>query len=218
MKHYFEVAPHKDTGELGFLMKGMPHFDPGDGRQLAHDMLEHFKNDGGRLEDELMAIGASFLIRGENYYHYKGTKFGICVNAASDFPYVFNEHMDREFLDPPNQKKKKNRLHPRFAEDAESLPREIIKAFEDSDEPVPAWCAPGETGMDRVMYWMNQGYVRAIKRYETARYRGVDMCMFFIEVEEAINKMMKHIYEGQELMVHITPATGTINELRLTPK
>lgn len=215
MKHHFVVAPHKETGKLGFLMKGMPHFDPGDGRQATHDMLEHFKNDGGRLEDEMMAIGASTLIRGEAYYHYRGSRYNMCGNIAADFPSVFNVHMDRDFLDPPNQKKKKCRLHPRFAQLTEDLSHEIIKAFEDNDEPVPAWCTPGEAGMGRVMYWLNQGYVRALKRYEPARYRGVDLCMFFIEVEDAITELLKNAEEGQELMAHITPTTGTINELRL---
>jgi hypothetical protein len=64
----FEYREDND-GNLGFIPVNAPAmFNAGDGRIVAHDMLEHFSNTTCSWEDELLALGAMIYVRGEYGY------------------------------------------------------------------------------------------------------------------------------------------------------
>lgn len=69
----FTVGLHPVFKTPGLKMEGRDHFDPLGPMATAHDMLEHFEDDDGTEEHELLAIGASWWVRNHgSYLKYKG--------------------------------------------------------------------------------------------------------------------------------------------------
>lgn len=64
-KHTFIYTLWEETGLMGWTDRKKLHFDPIRGIGVPHDIAEHFKDGDGGIEDELQALGAMWLLRGE---------------------------------------------------------------------------------------------------------------------------------------------------------
>lgn len=62
----FVVEEHAEAGFIGLRPSDMPDFDPGYGRTVAHDFLEHAPGDDGSIAGELQALGAIQYVRGDS--------------------------------------------------------------------------------------------------------------------------------------------------------
>ena len=68
----FIIEEHEEYQTKGARPIDTPHADPLGGMSVAHDMLEHFHNDQGSVYEELMALGASYYVRGETGFFNNG--------------------------------------------------------------------------------------------------------------------------------------------------
>jgi hypothetical protein len=197
----FRCAEHEDYGTLGWRPADMPCSDPLGGQTVAHDILEHFPNDDGGIEAELMALGAAVYIRGQGGFFDQGPGHGIVQNVAADFRELARHYVFENFslTDP-------GRTQAVEGEDEnlqmitnqarldlwdESDPGDEIRRFFYNDN------------QQRMLGWLRKGFRKAAKRY-----RGLDVCSLshmFSEIEETVEYVTKHAFEGSEMTVRVDP-------------
>lgn len=101
----FTAKEHEDHGILGWLQKGKPGFDPGSGMIVAHDILEEFPSGQDQPQDELLALGCAYWLRGEGgYFHRRGSFVtDAAEHIASDMPEILRHviYEDYRFPAPP---------------------------------------------------------------------------------------------------------------------
>lgn len=200
----FDVRMHEEYGALGLRMQGKPHFDPLAGLAVAHDMLEHFKDDDGTLVGELQALGASIYVRdGESYYQQR--------NLTRTDP---AEHISSEFLSQVWYTKERGEdtvpASPTcrsLAYDESVFARTVGKArhqlYGELDyKDLPAWIR-SEQQRRYLVGWMRHGYSRAVRRYR--RYSPYHMMTVFTEVENKVDKYLKCADDfGQSVRIGIS--------------
>lgn len=191
---------HEEMGFSGFVVKGMDFTDPGTGMTIAHDLLEHSPADRGTIEEELMALGAAMYVRGEDYWNRSGSYTRMPENIASDFP-MFNEHFqnnfpERDLLLSPGRTTK---LDLYMEESIQETCFEVLKAFKNNDEKVPAWVRDTKA----LTGWFRRGYRKAVRRYAPMRRRGGMPLEFFLLVEQEIDKKLRHAELGDEFKLLI---------------
>lgn len=59
----FEARINEDSGALGLVQRHRRNFDPLGAPAVAHDILEHFPDDNGTVDDEVRALGAGLWVR-----------------------------------------------------------------------------------------------------------------------------------------------------------
>lgn len=218
IKRVFEVARHEEYGELGLRMVGMPWADPLTGVAVAHDMLEHFPKDGGAIESELMALGASLYVRDCGaYFAQKGLKHSEAYkNLAADFPTLFSwclENGPMEFPDP-------GKTRPLDDEECEQQAREAVEeAARLMVSEFDADYTDAREFMDvrqqaRAFGWFRKGYRKACKRY-----RGIPawkVCQAFNNIEQEADQFLKNArHEGQRASIACNVATEEVTLLEL---
>lgn len=201
----FVCERHENYGELGLRMRNRPHFEPLTGMAVAHDLLEHFRNDDGRLSGELMALGASIHVRdGENYHTRRGNMNPVHKHLAADMVqqvYYTEQSGDRLLRDCGRTA----RLPDDYAEYSvqEALKSSIrLLRTEVAADQFPSWLT-GDEQRRRFVGWLRRGY-RAAQR----RYRGIPsytLMEAFIAVERAADNFLKYAEEGMEVRISVDP-------------
>lgn len=205
-----------EYGDLGLRPLDMPHADANGGMAVAHDLLEHFPGDSGSIADELMALGASYLLRGQtDYYQRTGNVNPPEKHLASDFEELYMHFSTEGFPvgDPGN-------VEPVDDEDAEETFQSAVEIGMDNIVDIFDFNEDAEDGEEsessqllatftsdeyraRMLGWLRRGYQRAVERFE-----GVDVndlaYTVFTEIEEKANKWLNHdAEEGMTLDVEI---------------
>lgn len=90
---FFEFKEDREYGNTGWIIKDAPEgYNAGDGRVVAHDVLEHRRGDS-TVEHECMALGACVFIRGESgYFLSNGYRPDYQDHVSSDIERVVMEH------------------------------------------------------------------------------------------------------------------------------
>lgn len=202
MQFAFDVRMHEDFGTIGLRMCGKPHFDPVSGMGAAHDILEHFPRDGGEMEDEMQAMGASLYVRGDSYFSLIGNRYDAVRNLAADFVFTFNDLMHDGMLRDPGRW----RAHAAIAEQLEQMGPAIRREFTDNDVEVPLWVMPGEPER-RLLGWVNMGYRRAIQRYKAST---TWLPGYFRQVEKEADRMLRVAEGGDKVVLHVNVAGGSV--------
>lgn len=192
-------------GNLGFLPVNAPAmFNAGDGRIVAHDMLEHFQNTTCTWEDELLALGAMIYVRGEYGYftsnrHNPEWEVHLAADLLQVMGFVSNNRYLREVkvrdtngvgegIDHAIAIAYSSMLDERkYGEDAYNL--EVIK------HQLPL-----------IRKWLIKGYNKANARY---RKGFANTGMLFCEIEKGLSNPVYKI-EGSKTTVIVNLKRGTV--------
>ena len=199
-KFHVTDEPH---GILGLQLFGHPWFDASTSFGVAHDILEHFPDDSGRMEDEYMALGAIVFVRGYEEWN-ANQRFGVLdpAEVLSDEPCnQVDYHGIHSVLEAPY------RTPNRTDEDFESfLTRFIRQARHDMMDrygSLPVWLRHGEQ-VGYLKDWMRIGYQRAQRRYRS--HSMSHMVQVFQCVAEQAEEIMKHVNENDRVIIRVEPA------------
>lgn len=198
----FEVATHEEYGSLGFRPKWMPNADPLSGVAVAHDALEHFPDDDGSTEAELMALGASMYIRGDGTGYYGRTGHGSSNekdHVGSEFVNIWSLHLNRDgrsrIAECPTR---------RMDADLNDRTRDIIaEGMKDIRDAYDLDTRPTAEDQKNMCYWLARGYYKARRRYAHVIGGQSSMTDLFIQIEERADRALKYAEEGMVLTVKI---------------
>lgn len=167
----FEYVHDPDWGNGWLELNAPDNYNPGGGRVVAHDLLEHFPNTiDGRPEHEFMALGASLYIRGENgYFTNRGPDDAYSLDIAyTTLPGMADNNLDLEPL-------RTYKLGEEYADDKISHSvrkgiKQYMKEWEyeqgDIDPAirlkVKRWC---DSNQESMISWMRRGYRKAVERF-----------------------------------------------------
>ncbi len=203
----FTCETHSDFGSLGWRPKNDYDADPLSGMATAHDTLEHFEDDIGRISDELQAFGAMMWGRGEGGWFWQNTMYCPGANMASDLPELYSHYHHQGMYFGPAPRRT-NRLNDececwldkfrsqsiRNAKDMYGVDMSDVRRF-------IGWCRD----------WMRIGYRRARRRF-----RNISACQFtyaFEEISRRADKLLTHAYEGMTLTIKVD--IRTLNDIRI---
>jgi hypothetical protein len=203
----FEVAMHEDYGELGLRPKWYPTGDPLGGMAAAHDILEHFPNDDGSTEGELMALGASLHVRQDGGATTDGpySRPFTDRDVEADFPTLWCYNLDRE-------DGRALRTAPRV-QDADAVERARAIAREGLRLVRTKYGETDEDGEERLTFsddeinqwaaWLAYGYVRAQRRYRHVIGGVCALASLFMGIAREAERALKRAEEGMILTVHV---------------
>lgn len=190
-------------GVPGLQLFGHPWFDASTSFGVAHDILEHFPDDSGRMEDEYMALGAIVFVRGYEEWN-ASQNFGVLdlaevlgddpcnqvdyhgINSILEVPYRTPDRTDEEF-EP---------FLTRFI-------RRARRDMMDRHGSLPVWLRHGEQ-VGYLKDWMRIGYQRAKRRYRS--HSMSHMVQVFQCVAEKAEEIMKHVDLSDKVIIRVEPA------------
>lgn len=185
--YVFECAEHEDFGTLGWRLKGNSNADPLQGMAVAHDILEHAPNGDMGVEDELMALGASFYVR-----KYTTNMHSLGANVASDIPEVLR-HAKYEGMGLRDPGRTAECLHEADIYDMfDSLAKEC------QYDPDLKEMLTKETKR-RIRGWMRKGVRMAERRLAKADTRTL-----FDNIMRVADEKLKYAERGDILQVKLT--------------
>jgi len=209
----FECAEHREFGGKGWRLKGHPNFEPLQGMAVAHDCMEHFPKDTGTIDQEFMALGASYVTReGESYYQHKGSMWSAAHNVASDMPRLLQGLLGGEYslYPPPKTRRMQEDYEENFVIDVYNETISLMKSeFPDQDrEADEKDQALIKDFMAGIVPWFRIGLRRAKRRYRSVP--SFQLCHMFQTIEKEADKHLKHA-EGYELLqVNMTGRDVTV--------
>lgn len=185
----FKLKEHEEYGMNGWLMVGAPNtYVPLSGMAVAHDMLEHRRNDQGTVEDELLAFGATFHIRGEGgYWDRKGSVYPPGHHLGSEIARdlgVKYGGIELGIQDPGRTRALEEHVEEWIA-DAIRVARAELKEEECHDFTFKQV----EEYLSRVVGWIRRGYRMSMKRYH-----GIpvyNLAYLYAQIEEQADKLLK---------------------------
>ncbi len=194
MKTYrFTVKEHDDFGTMGLAPAWYPNGDPLEGMGAAHDILEHFPNDSGDTEGELMALGASIWIRADGNFWNGHRHYDELRDPQGDFPQIIGFNVDRENGRAlrPAPRCNDSELRARAFRVTRAAMRLVWSENRDSENRL------GFSRADwrNVAGWIAQGFRRAERRYRG--HSAYDVAALFGEIEKRLNEALKY-HEGNE--------------------
>lgn len=178
------------TGErfgcLGWIAENAPsNFEPGDGRVMAHDILEHLKSNETGWEDELMALGAMIFIRGEHNGYFNADWSNIVERELCECLGYLSGGMTLK------QKKASRVSHIEDGIDF-ALRGALFLMHEE--------IAHKEVDKESIKAWIRIGYRNARKKYKIG-WKALNM---FTKIEREVDRMTKFAEEGiHEILVKI---------------
>jgi hypothetical protein len=204
---------NQNFGEKGWRQSWQPHFDAYTGIAVPHDILEHPPGGDGGAEDEIMAMGGAWVIRGDNgYFQRNGNVNPPHVHMASDMPDIFCRILEQEqtLKDPGCT----YRLHNEFDEDC--VQKCVQHTWKELRGELPDRGYSSET-VDEVLSNENKrrytGWLRRGIQVARSRYYHCDTYHLAYGLFDKISKQSDHLLEdaqiGDILHVSINLKQGT---------
>lgn len=206
----FKLKEHEEYGMNGWLMVGAPNtYVPLTGMAVAHDLLEHRRNDQGTVEDELLAFGAILYIRGEGGYwarkgnvHPPGHHLG---SEIADDLGVKYEGISLGIQDPGRTRPLEDHVEEWITDairEARVHIREYMNNGHASDPIVDK--SQVEEYLSRVVGWIRRGY-----RMTAKRYHGIpsyNLAYLYAQIEEQADKLLKDdMAQYCEMVIRLNP-------------
>jgi len=194
-KFEFEVQEHEEYGGLGFKPKWFPGADPLSGMAVAHDILEHGRNEDGSTEHELMAFGAAMFIRTDGYYWYRKNSKNAdeSDHISADFPQLLRLHEEnfngREIL------------HCQNGAGGEELWLRATRCVEKGLANCSEYGGDGHRYItyvdeEEMARWMCAGYKKAARRARRLNLDAYTMGCLFEQIERDADLNLKSAEEG----------------------
>lgn len=165
----------------GLMPVDMLNADPGTGRLVAHDILEHFSHKGDPVENELMAIGALYLLRLESGAQRADYSIPLQTLLARNIIDVLQDLMEDEALAAPRRR----RVH-----DRDELPLAVVQAaveeafvmLDSESRRSPDWSQERKAELlahkKSFSDWVLAGYQKATARYANSDAYTVASTLF----------------------------------------
>lgn len=199
----FHVCTSDDYGITGLQMYGHEHFNPTTDFGVAHDILEHFPDDSGRMEDELMALGAIVYVRGYEEWNVLQGSYSIspAENLYGEMDTQLGYHGINYRLETPYREVEKQ--EDSFEEFLESFVRLARRQIFIDHGTLPDWLRHGEQ-CHHLKNWIRLGFWRATWRYRSQSM--TEMVQVFQTTSECARDVMKHAFEGDNVIIRVEPA------------
>lgn len=220
-KHFtFFGAEHKEMGNVGFIPNHNPHFEPGDGLMVAHDIFEHnFKNDDGGMHFEMMAVGVSLFFRDSNYFHENNSRSSIgsiwseIFHQMAIYYKTFNYTPTHKWYKPYVGITKK--LYPEIEEIISEM---FEEGFANNNfEIINNLCSSKELLIIQQLKETGQQWVRKGYRYAERKWKNTNsltvLNMFEIvknEIDKIINKNNREEIINSKLLISIDNVTNQV--------
>lgn len=206
MKWTFVCEEHEDYGMKGWREKRHPNFDPLGGLAVAHDVLEHFRDDDDGPAGELQAHGAMVWIRGMNG-QFGNPIMSPAEVSVSEFPNIFRHWRDEDMNlpDPPRRNRPQDSAEREFIDDMIHHGRRLLMSEfldhggEVSDEDRASIRADIEKFLVKARGWMLDGLAKVKKRYR--KFQSYDVALLFKRIEARADELLKFAEEGDEMVV-----------------
>lgn len=188
MATYTFVRRHNEEyGTDGWLLKGAPiSYDPIGGMGVAHDILEHRLNDTGSVEDELLALGASFYVRGRGGYWNDTPKSpGFHVSSVISFD-LGMKYEGVQLLSPPGKSR------PLDNNDYDDVNCWISEALLSAARDLKEQEVRDKDTRQFVSYaegWLRQGFRRAQRRYREICPES--LTYMFKKIEQTADRLLE---------------------------
>lgn len=202
----FTCKEHQEYGGLGWQpdwVENQAMVDPIGGMGVAHDILEHPLRGIGGAENEFMAFGSIYWIRGQNnWWRQNGNFLSVEDHMSSDYAQILPRIIEGyETLKSPGRT---TRLDDDRAEEVfhNSIQMGFLTTIAEQDhleEGIHDLIHDG--GKDRVLGWLRKGYRMAQKRYKGID--SYDVACIFTNIMNDADKRLKHAEEGMKLKVWI---------------
>lgn len=196
----FICERHEEYGTIGWRPLNMKKAEPF--IAVGHDLLEHFKDDDGSLEDELMAGGAIILLRGlTGLIQKNGNVNKPEVHIGSQISSILNYAIGRdEVLSKPPRTYKADEEFESFAEEAYRCGISEVEAGELYDDGTEKF-SKNNRGFtkENVIGWWRIGYRRARRRY-----RNADPYAVGLMIEKIDDKIRRYIEEIPGMKIRVT--------------
>lgn len=215
----FTIQKDEDYGIIGLKPSWIPISNAGTGTLIAHDMFEHSATAKfGAAEEELMALGAAHLIRGENGFlirNNKQTNESVFSNDIYSILYdLGNNERSRLLSRCEKTLPLKNDEAERVFEEAARLgidqTVEEWEYLENIEEDTPKDSIIG-TMLDgdystqslkcTIVDWMRLGYRKATKRY--AGVDLYDLARIYKEIGKEVDDIFSDSTEGDEVRISV---------------
>ena len=215
MRFEFEKAEHSDYGSEVWRLVGHPNFDPLAGMAVAHDCLEHFPGDVGTIDQEFMALGASYVVRdGDCYYHHRGGRYRAPENVSADMPTLITGLLGGQWSleAPPKTKPLSDSTEEDFVVEVFNETLKLFKSelpdiqIDEKDKHLVTLF------MTSIVPWFRIGLRRAKKRYRDVP--TFQLCHMFATIEKEADSLLKRAESYQRLHVNVSLKNRDV-EIRL---
>jgi hypothetical protein len=198
MQKTFVWRRDPETDSWGFMPQHCPpSFFAGDGITVVHDMLEHwFKKDGGQLHFELMAMGASRYVRGDDWFPNSTWAKVMSEVFVQMLEYAAENPRFRCIVDPPRTRRLDSYIEDQFEDFVYAANKHDVSHIVFDD-----WEQLKFSILLAARGWLRHGYRCAQKRYK--KY-GVNINYTSQQLYELAYKVYKHLRNedsGEHLVV-----------------
>lgn len=189
----FVLEQREDFGTMGFQQVGYPWMDPTIGAGVAHDLLEHRKGDSGSMEEEMMAFGAAYYVRGETYF--ADTLHPIARHMAGDFPQFHSNYVGSGHSGPLTNPGSTHRLDDWIEDSITDMMRRAERLVQAEQGHRSGWI-----DHPYVRGWLRKGYRAARQRYK--HVHPYELPYLFKRIEEDVDKLLlRDLYGGFRIRV-----------------
>jgi hypothetical protein len=205
----FEWAEDDEFGGYGWIPKGMTGFNACDGRLIAHDVLEHFRDDRGTIEGEMRALGTVLFGRGLSGHFSSQYNPDPAHHLSSDILYFLINIVENgtcKAPKPPNTYK----LRDDYAEDImNNIRLKVIKDLPQETDCFHANRAEYMKRLDILLDWMRIGFRKAVKKW--GHDNGWNLTRLFERIAREVDENHKHGENYEELTVKVNQSNFTFN-------
>ena len=201
LTYSFDHKEWDEVGGMGWLIHGAPkQFNPVSGMGVAHDILEHHKDDTGELHNELMAFGAMYRVRGETGYwcRKQGYNTDPVFHMSNGILTIFDDACVRS-EDPEVLRPFVGQVSTGNCNTDEEL-RHIAKegarrvAEEYNDEDAYGFKLNSKDIQDTAN-WMIAGYCKNAERFKDVSTYA--LCDTFVQIEEQSDQLLNSLEDWQ---------------------
>lgn len=220
MRHV-TIIVRKDwnTGELGFLVKGMQVFNGAfssvQGDLIAHDLLEHQNGISriGSIDDELEALGGLWYVRGQFGVIRPGSYHSAEHNISADLINLGQYYCGGVEMRTPVPVTRRTDETDVFEYISDEGARMLRDEMECTEEEYPQHGKQAEF-MSQVIPYMRRGYSKAKRRFGD----GYKANSQFWAIARAVDRCVDEIYtEGQEFILSYGKGEATMHERVMGP-
>lgn len=221
----FDIVEDVDYGEIGLKPAWIRESNAGQGSLICHDMFEHAATARhGAAEEELMAIGAAYRIRGENGFFQSGylgnQTSDVLSNDVSAILTDLSRHERSRLMAEPRRTYKLKDEQAEFV--CQTAARKGIQKaitgwlyFYEGDRPMESangfdsWVIgeflDGNYTLselhDIVVGWIRIGYTNAGRRFPEVDLYG--LAYMYKGVGESVNRLLDEAYLGRQVRITV---------------
>lgn len=193
----FKVVYCEELGSRGFLLENAPSsYQAVWGMGMAHDVLEHARNDDGSVEAEMTALGAMMYLRGQGGY-WRHENYGFQLSGA--FEFLANKGLADLAACPY-----KHRPCEPLTDWIRNAKKLFTSQYDDGEYDEAMHHAPA---------WLLHGWRRTASRY--AKMHPCHLVRLFHNIEQQANNMIMLLPEGAtvKLSYHVKSGFADLEQV-----